>query len=250
MFYKLTDRIYFRPQDGYTDRPNIGLILGDRRTLMFDAGNSAANVESLKRELAEQGLPEPDYVAVSHWHWDHSFGMCGWDVPTIACRMTNDKLRQVQGWAWDDASMDARVERKEDIVFCNEMIRREYPDRSQICVAAADIVFEGRITLDLGGITCDLIRAAGPHTADGVICHIPSEKFVFLGDGNSRDLYGHPWHFDIAHEEDMVTEMMKIPYDRELVEPYVRLLDGLDFTRCIGGHADVMTKQELFDSFG
>ena len=218
--------------------------------IMIDPGYSDA-FYLIIHSMHTLGLNPTDvkYIINTHWHWDHSFGMCAWDVPTIASRMTNDKLKIVQSWAWDDASMDDRVERKEDIVFCNEMIRREYPDRSQISVATADIVFEGRITLDLGGITCDLIHAGGPHTSDGVICHIPSEKFIFLGDGNSRDLYGHPWHFDIAHEEDMVTEMMKIPYDRELVEPYVRLLDELDFTHCIGGHADVMTKQELFDSF-
>ena len=83
MFNKISDRIYIQPPEHYTDRPNIGLIIGDKYTLMFEAGNSDANVQLLKTRLEQQGLPQPDFVAVSHWHWDHSFGMHSWGVPVI-----------------------------------------------------------------------------------------------------------------------------------------------------------------------
>ena len=247
MFKKLTNHIYVHPHDGYTDRPNIGLIVGEKYSLLYDAGNSAANVALLKSELAEQGLPEPDFVAVSHWHWDHTFGMHAWQVPTIAGRKTNEYLKRVKQWKWDDNSMEARVEKKEDIVFCNEMIKREYPDRSQIKVTTADIVFDERMTIDLGGgIVCELIHAKGPHSEDAVICYVPSDKFVFLGDSNGKDLYGKPWEFDIEHEDEMVQNMNKIPYDRELVDEYVKLLDTLTFTTCVGGHADPISRKDLF----
>ena len=119
MFEKLTEHIYVRPQEPYTDRPNIGLICGKGRALLYDAGNSAANVALLRRELSEAGLPQPDLVALSHWHWDHTFGMHAWGVPTIAGRETNRHLREMQRWRWDDASMQERLDRKEDIVFCS-----------------------------------------------------------------------------------------------------------------------------------
>ena len=246
MFRKITDRIYYRPHDGKTDRPNIGLILGDKYTLLFDAGNSAANVASLRAELAAQGLPEPDFVAVSHWHWDHTFGMHAWGVPTIAGRLTNERLKVVQTWAWDNDSMKAREVRGEDIEFCNVMIRKEYPEGSQIRVTTADIVFDERMTIDLGGITCELIHAAGPHSDDSVICYVPSERFVFLGDSNGKDLYKHPWHYD---PETFDQEMERIPWDWDRVDAYLKLLDGLDFTRCIGGHADDMSREELYSTY-
>ena len=247
MFRKISDRIYYRPHDGRTDRPNIGLVLGDRYTLLFDAGNSAANVASLRAELAAQGLPEPDFVAVSHWHWDHSFGMGAWGVPTIAGKQTNAQLEAVVQWTWDDAAMNRRETAGADIPFCNAMIRREYPDRTDIRVTTADIVFEGRMTLDLGGVTCELIHAAGPHSADSVICHVPGERFVFLGDSNGKDLYGHPWPYE---ERTVMAQIRKIPYDWDLVDAYLALLEGLDFTRCVGGHADDMTREALWESFG
>ena len=78
MFRKVTDHIYIRKYQHYTDRPNIGYIRGERAALLFDAGNSGANVQLLKEELREAGLSMPDFVALSHWHWDHSFGAPYW----------------------------------------------------------------------------------------------------------------------------------------------------------------------------
>ena len=249
MFNKFSDRIYIQPPEHYTDRPNVGLIIGDKYTLMFEAGNSRANVQLLKSRLEKQSLPQPDFVAISHWHWDHSFGMSSWGVPTIAGEKTNEYLKKVSLWSWDDESMENRVKTGEDIVFCNEMVKREFPDRNDIKVIPADIVFSEKMTLNLGGIEVQLIHCAGPHADDSVLLYIPSEKFVFLGDSNGKDLYGQPWHFDIEHEDDFLEETAKIPYDTQLVKEYLALLDTLDFDKCIGGHADIMTKEELYKIF-
>lgn len=246
MFERLSEHIYCRPYQHTTDRPNIGLIVGKRKSLLFDGGNSAEHVALLKKELKEQALAEPDYVALSHWHWDHSFGASFWKVPVLAGRETDAQLRKMTTWKWDDNSVEERVILGEDIVFCNEMIKREYPDRSQIKVTAADIVFDGTMTVDLGGIVCHLIHVRGPHSSDSVICYVPSDRFVFLGDSNGKDLYGLPWHFDINHEEDFVPTTMALPYDREKVKAYLDVLDTLNFTRCIGGHADPMTREDLY----
>lgn len=246
MFEKLTENIYVYPCDGYTDRPNIGLIIGSK-TLLYDAGNSEAHVALLMDDLKKQGLPMPDYIALSHWHWDHSFGAAFFTVPVIAGRETNEQLKIVQQWKWDDQSMADRVERHEDIVFCNEMIKREYPDRSKIQVATADIVFDGRMTIDLGGnVIAELIHCKGPHAFDSVLCYVPGDQFVFLGDSNGKDLYGLPWHFDIEHEEDFKKNTDALPYDREKVDAYLQLLDTLDFTMCISGHAKAKSKEALY----
>ncbi|MBE6950465.1 MAG: MBL fold metallo-hydrolase [Ruminococcaceae bacterium] len=248
MFEKITEHVYIRKYQHYTDRPNIGYIRGASRALLFDAGNSEANVELLKRELTEAGVPMPDLVALSHWHWDHSFGVAFWGVPVIAGRETDEQLRKMMAWKWDDASMEQRIDGGEDIVFCSEMIKREYPDRSKIKVVGADIVFDGKLTIDLGGVTCELIHAKGPHSSDSVICYIPEDRFVFLGDSNCKDLYGLPWHFDIAHEEDFVPTTDALPYDREKVDAFIALLDTLDFTHCVSGHADPKTRQKQYQS--
>lgn len=246
MFEKLAEHVYVYKYDGFTDRPNIGLIVG-RKVLLYDAGNSAVHVELMKKDLVEQGLPFPDYVVLSHWHWDHSFAAAFWNVPVIAGRETNEQLKVVQQWRWDDQSMADRVASGDDIVFCNEMIKREYPDRSKIHVVTADIVFDGRMTIDLGGgVTAELIHCKGPHSSDSVLCYAPSDRFLLLGDSNCKDLYGIPWEFDIKHEEDFKKNTDAIPYDREKVDEYLSLLDTLDFTMCISGHAKAKSKEALY----
>lgn len=247
MFQQWTEHVYLYPCDGYTDRPNIGLIVGKRGSILFDAGNSGAHVAQMKRDLERQGLPYPQAVVLSHWHWDHSFGAWAWDVPVLVGEQTHRQLEIVRHWQWDDASMDARVARGEDIVFCNEMIRREYPDRTQIRVSAGDVVFTGTLELKLGNVTCRLMYCAGPHAPDSVLCHIPGDRFVFLGDSNCKDLYGLPWHFDIAHEEDFLETTGALPYDPKKLRPYRALLEGLNFTHCVSGHAEVMTRQALLE---
>ena len=102
MFNKITEHICIYPAEHYTDRPNIGLIVGEEKSLLFDAGNSEKHVEKMKKELSEQGLPFPDYVLLSHWHWDHSFGAKFWKAPIISGRKTDEKLREVMNWKWDD----------------------------------------------------------------------------------------------------------------------------------------------------
>ena len=52
MFEKLTDHVYVYPFERYTDRPNIGLIVGEKYALLFEAGNSANHVELIKKDLA------------------------------------------------------------------------------------------------------------------------------------------------------------------------------------------------------
>ena len=248
MFEKITEHIYIHPAEHYTDRPNIGLIIGEEKALLFDAGNSAKHVEKLRAELSEQGLPLPDHVLLSHWHWDDSFGAKFWNADIIAGNKTNEELKKVSKWKWDEFSMEKRIETGEDIVFCTEMIKREYPDRNEIEIALADTVFEGTMNIDLGGISCELIHAKGPHSEDSVICFVPSEKFLFLGDANCKDLYGKLWKFDIEHEEDFLENVAKIPYDEKLVEDFISILEKLDFTHCISGHSEIMTRKELFES--
>ena len=248
MFQKITNHIHMRKYQHHTDRPNIGHIRGERGVLLFDAGNSGANVEQLKRELNEAGLPLPDYLALSHWHWDHSYGAAFWDCPIIAGRETDAWLRRMHQWTWDDDSMARRVEAGEDIAFCCDMIRREYPDRSKIQVVPADLVFDGRLTINLGGVTAELIHCRGPHSSDSVLCYVPEDRFVFLGDSNCKDLYGLRWECDIEVEGSFTAATEALAYDPVKVRDYLALLESLDFTHCASGHSEVKTREHQFAS--
>jgi len=49
-------------------------------------------------------------------------------------------------WEWTDKAMKERLDNGEDIEFCDTMIRKEYPNREDICVKTADIIFENGLS--------------------------------------------------------------------------------------------------------
>lgn len=137
MLWKLTPRVYCLPNDPAADRPVLGYLRGDRFPVMIDAGNSPAHAALFLEELRKLGQPFPRFVALTHWHWDHTYGLPGLDAAAIACFRTGRILERMAEGKWDEASMAGQLHTGEDIPFCDEMIRREYPDRSTIVLRPA-----------------------------------------------------------------------------------------------------------------
>ena len=75
-----------------SDRPVLGYIKGQKRSLMVDSGNSKNHVEAFNEAVRNEGLRTPEFIAITHWHWDHTFGMHAVKGTTIAHQKTNDKL--------------------------------------------------------------------------------------------------------------------------------------------------------------
>lgn len=232
MMTQISPRLFYLPFDDEADRPNLGYIRGDNYALMVDAGNSAAHVALFANAREAAGLKAPDAAVLTHWHWDHVFGAHALPCPVIAHRQTNAYIGEVAQWAWTEAAMAERLRTGADNDFCDRTIRVEYPDRSQITLRPADLVFDHRLTLSLGGVTCELLHIECPHTADSVIIWIPEERFVFLGDA---DCQGN--HHNRAS--------LYKPKLRELMET----MKTLDFDMLLPGHEPPMTRQAAFDAW-
>ena len=248
MFKKVTEHVYIKDFDPSTDKPNIGYIKGEKYSLLFEAGNSPAHADEIRRELADAGLKEPDLLAVSHWHWDHTFAMCAWQVPVIAGRATNEELIKQMNMEWTDEALARRVEDGTEILFCASMLKKEYGDLGRVQVVPADIVFDDALRVDLGGVSCSFHTIVNPHSADSVVCYVPEDRFLFLGDSDSKDLYGKPWTYDPEHPECLVPAMDAIPFDEDKLSAYISAVKAYDFDLCIDGHIPMMTRSELLGS--
>lgn len=189
---RLTERVWWLNPVSATDRPTLGLVAGERGALVVDAGNSAAHARALLAEAARHGLPAPSLAALTHWHWDHVFGLAALGVPALASRETQRVVQVMAGLAWDDAALDARVAAGAEIAFCRDMIRAELPDRSGLAIRPPEIAFEGEIAVDLGGVVCRLIHVGGDHSPDAIAVAVPQEGVVFFGDAIYDDLYHGP----------------------------------------------------------
>ena len=228
MLVKLTEKIYYLPYSEETDRPILGYIEGDKYSLMIDAGNSKKHVELFITEIEKAGLKYPDFVAITHSHWDHTYGMHALNAVSIACVRTNEYLKTMSTWDWSDEAMEGRLKTGEDIEFCDTMIRREYPNRKEISVKTADIIFHERLSLNLGNLSCEIIKLDSSHSDDCVVVYIPEEKTIFIGDIISEDFH---------HGEPV--------YYRDKLDSLTESFRNIDFKTALFGHMEPFKKNDL-----
>jgi glyoxylase-like metal-dependent hydrolase (beta-lactamase superfamily II) len=210
---KISDRIYYLPSEERTDRPVLGYIKGDKYSLAVDAGNSAGHVEKFYRNLIEMGLRLPDFTVITHWHWDHSFGMHAVSGKTVAGHLTNKRLGEIQKWEWTDAAMKRRLQTGEDLEICDRCIRLEYPDLDKIRVVTSGIEFTGAISIDLGGIHGEIREFNDTHSGDAVLVHVPEERVLFLGDADCGDFHKNHGKYDQTRLNEMIRALEKIDAD-------------------------------------
>lgn len=187
---KFSERIYYYSASHETDRPILGAVIGNRYVLMIDGGNSPEHVGLFLQELSRHGINKPSFVVLTHWHWDHIFGLSHLKLPIVAHQKTAENILRLQQYSWDDVSLSERVDAGVETVFCSEMIKKEYGERrDQIQIVSPTIQFTKQLTLYLGGITCRIDHVGGDHAEDSTVIYVEEEKFMFLGDCTSCDIY-------------------------------------------------------------
>lgn len=213
------------------DQPCLYAIVGKARTLMIDGGVTPALARDFVDAVRSETGRGVDFAAVTHWHWDHTFGLAGLDAPVIARRNTAEHLKRISGFAsWSDAALDARLRSGEEIPMCAECIRKAYPGvlRTGIRIRMPDIIFEKTISIDLGGLVCDLVPLPPVHTNDSLAIHVPDLGLLFIGDSTGQNSYDAPAHYSAP----AVLELFRIirSYDADLImESHAEPADPKDF---------------------
>lgn len=178
---RLTEHIWFLPFETERDRPNLGYVKGGNWSLAIDAGHSAAHTGEFYALLEKEGLPLPDLTVLTHWHWDHTFGMHAVNGLCLANAKTNKYLSE-----WK-----AKIEKNgpDEFFAIHESIRKEYAGGAEVTVKQADMVFSGEITLDLGGLRVRVLQTEAPHTDDSTLICVENDKVLFFGDATCDDFF-------------------------------------------------------------
>ncbi len=227
---KVSDRVYYMECLEEYDWCTIGLVIGDDHVLMMDSGASGRHVQLFLQRLAENNLPRPDLCALTHWHWDHTYGLAHLQgVTSFANKDTNALLKKMQTWGWTDEEMKQRISTGEDLAFSYPNLNAEYPDKSLIKVASATVEYTDKLMLDLGGVHVELKKVENSHSYDCSVIYIVEEKTIFLGDIHYHDLLP-------------VTAV----YHADLHEKLITSLRKFDFDRAICGHQPMLTAEELY----
>ncbi|MEH7386123.1 MBL fold metallo-hydrolase [Bacillus sp. JJ1521] len=191
-----------------TDRPILGMVVGNNKTLMIDAGNSEDHANYFVKETLKGEVSHPDMVVLTHWHWDHIFGLSGLPhTVSIASSKTKIEMEKLIPLSWSDEAIDERVREGTEIEFCARAIKNEYTDHRDIRIVLPDVTFEKRVEIDLGGVTCIVQHVGGDHAADSVIVYIKEEKILFLGDCIYPDIFSKKDNYTIKTTLELLDEL-------------------------------------------
>ena len=171
---QLTQRIWIYTYEVARDRPTLGYIRGDNCSIAIDAGHSADHTQGFYAALTAAGLPLPSLTILTHWHWDHTFGIHAVQGPCLANQRTNQHL----------ADFRSTIEEKgrEYFLSLHESIRNEYGDSTPITIQLSQLLFTDTLSLDAGNCPLQLLQSPSPHTDDATLISVPDEGVLFVGD--------------------------------------------------------------------
>lgn len=228
MLEKVTERIYYMMNEIKNDRPALGLVIGDNCCLVIDAGNSTKHAQLFLDEISYMNLPKVAYVVATHHHWDHIFGMKKYDAVKIASNNTYELAKQYWGLKVDSDSLEKDSINSVFTDIAKKVLKEEWENVDIIEEIKFDLLFNGELQIDLGGVTCLVKEINNPHRNDGTIVYVPEEKTLFLGDS----AYG-------------CIKDGKNCYDRQKLISMMREVKGYDADYYLCSHESICDKEEI-----
>ncbi|MEG2892106.1 MAG: MBL fold metallo-hydrolase [Clostridium sp.] len=234
MLKKLTNRVYYKEYVQKGDRPVLGLIAGDKYSLVIDGGNSKEHANEFLKEIKSLNIAPVKYLVLTHWHWDHVFGISTIGAINIVHKKSDEKLKWMKTLKWTDDAIRERVLLGEEIEFCEEHMKIEHPNNNrEIQIPESDIVFDSTIEIDLGGVTVCCEHIETDHSDDCVIVSIKDDRVTFIGDAMYNDMYNGNYS-----------------YSREKLYPFLDRLLEIKSNYYIPSHHNMYTLDEFKDYSG
>ena len=149
--------------------PNIGIIVGDRATLVVDTGLGPRNGATAMRVVNKLSTNQRLYLTTTHFHAEHTAGEAGFPADTVIIRAAV----QEQDAEKSLASMIARF---------SAMSPQNRELLAGVKVRPPDMVFDRELKLDLGGVTARLIWFGQAHTKGDEVIFIEPDSTLLPGD--------------------------------------------------------------------
>jgi glyoxylase-like metal-dependent hydrolase (beta-lactamase superfamily II) len=166
---KVSDHVYVIPDGRVNLVPNIGIIVGNRATLVVDAGMGPRNGQVVVRELAKVSKNSDLYFTTTHFHPEHVTGVQAFPANTkiIRSAVQEQELKQKQPEFISNFS-----KRTPEIKALLQDVKPRPPD----------ILFDREVKIDLGGVTARLFLVGPGHTRGDTAIYVEEDKVLFTGD--------------------------------------------------------------------
>ena len=149
--------------------PNIGIVVGDKATLVVDTGLGNANgatITAIARKLSTKG--QKLILTTTHFHPEHAAGQGGFPASTQVIRA---KAQQ------DEMDKDGP-----NIMAAFSRAAPMKPFMQDATLIKADTLFDKEHDLDLGGVHTKLFWYGAAHTHGDEIVYVAEDKLILPGD--------------------------------------------------------------------
>jgi len=149
--------------------PNIGIVVGDRATLVVDTGLGKRNGAIVLKQAEKLAKAPNLYLTTTHFHPEHAMGEQAFPARTVIIRPA--------------------VQQEEMNQHANEMLElfRGFSAQSKELLADVklrppDITFDKELKLDLGGVTVRLLWLGPAHTRGDEVIFVVEDSVLLPGD--------------------------------------------------------------------
>jgi glyoxylase-like metal-dependent hydrolase (beta-lactamase superfamily II) len=166
---KLSDHVYVIPDEDRAFIPNVGIVVGSKATLIVDTGLGDKNGQVVLEEARKVGRNTQFYLTATHFHPEHDLGATAFPPDAKMLR-----------WKAQQAEAD------QDGAGLNEQFKRFSPAVAALLEGARfrppDVLFDGEITVDLGGVHVRIFGVGPNHTKGDTAFFVVEDKILFTGD--------------------------------------------------------------------
>ena len=166
---KISDHVYVILDDNVGFVPNVGIVVGERATLVIDTGLGERNGEIVLEETRKISTNEELYIASTHYHAEHDLGAPAFPDSAQMIR-SRDQQRDIDEFGLAQAERFATF-----TPVMGELLEGAY-------FRDADIYFDDEYNLDLGGVTVRILALGPAHTQGDTVFLIEEDRVMFSGD--------------------------------------------------------------------
>jgi glyoxylase-like metal-dependent hydrolase (beta-lactamase superfamily II) len=149
--------------------PNVGIIVGQRATLVVDTGLGPRNGETVLRATRALTTTSDLYVVATHFHPEHALGESAFPASAKIIRARTQQ-QDIDEFGLDLAKTFASRSPATAELLKDARFR------------SADILFDREYRLDLGGVTVRLLALGPTHTRGDTIIWVEGDRVLFAGD--------------------------------------------------------------------
>ncbi len=166
---KVSPHVWVIPDGNVQAVPNVGIIVGNRATLVVDTGLGMRNGQAVLREVAKVSRNTELYLVTTHFHPEHAGGTAAF--PATAKYIVS----QAQQRDLDELAPAMAAQFAARTPAMGELLRG-------VQFRRGDISFDKEHTLDLGGVNVRILAVGPTHTRGDTVVWVDGEGVIFAGD--------------------------------------------------------------------